>query len=120
MQAWQLHRQNEKSALAMAGVEPGREAQVQRLSKIKTFTYAKFRLHNFQSSGITHVFTLHDYLWEHSVGAVFTLQDESATRGFTLHNNFILVCKLPLTTKHVRNDIEIMRGHIVYILLLTT
>lgn len=48
--------------------------------------YGSFRLHDFQSSQVAALFTLHDYLGQHSVAAVFTLDDGSATEGFTLHD----------------------------------
>ncbi len=44
---------------------------------------AEFTENNFQSGWITVVFTLHDYLGQHSVAAVFTLHDGSATGGNT-------------------------------------
>ena len=47
---------------------------------------AEFRLHDFQSSRATVLFTLHAYLGQDSVAAVFTLHDGSATEGFTLHD----------------------------------
>jgi len=44
-----------------------------------TTPYAMFRLHDFQSSQVSVLFTLHDYLGQHSVTAVFTLHDGLAT-----------------------------------------
>lgn len=64
----------------------------------------------FQNSRITDVFTLHDYVGQSFIATVFTLQDVSVTEGFTLQDftkgriadNFVLVHKLHLTTKHTR------------------
>ncbi len=47
---------------------------------------AEFTLHGFQSCWFTVVFSLHDYLRLHSVAAVLTLHDGSATGGYTLHD----------------------------------
>ncbi len=80
-------------------------------------SYAEFTWHDFKNHRITAVCTLHDNLGLHSVAAVFTLHDGSATGGFTLHDftkgriTDNSVCSANYSQTHTISDKEIKQCH---------